>query len=205
MGYLLNYDGPVLRFLTKIVYSVWLNILWFICCIPIVTIGASTTALCHCCQKMARDEESYITRTFFTSFKQDFFKSTIIGLIMIGLGAALAVDGYIMYRLCFTSVFWTLVSAVLIIAAVAYIIVLLWIFQLQAHFVNTIINMFKNSIMIGMRFIFCTITMAFIFVAMGLLIYYVCTPAIIFGVGTCTYFCSMLAKNILIQCESQEF
>jgi uncharacterized membrane protein YesL len=154
---------------------------------------------------MARDEESYITRTFFTSFKQDFFKSTIIGLIMIGLGAALAVDGYIMYRLCFTSVFWTLVSAVLIIAAVAYIIVLLWIFQLQAHFVNTIINMFKNSIMIGMRFIFCTITMAFVFVAMGLLIYYVCTPAIIFGVGTCTYFCSMLAKNILIQCESQEF
>ena len=29
----------------KLCYSCCLNILWFLCCIPIVTIGASTTAL----------------------------------------------------------------------------------------------------------------------------------------------------------------
>ena len=42
---LFNVDGPVLQFINKIVYSVYLNILWFFCCIPVVTIGASTTAL----------------------------------------------------------------------------------------------------------------------------------------------------------------
>ena len=45
MGNLFNLDGPVLQFINKLVYSVYLNILWFICCIPIVTVGASTTAL----------------------------------------------------------------------------------------------------------------------------------------------------------------
>ena len=203
MRNLLNYDGPVLRFLTKVVYSVWLNILWFVCCIPIFTIGASTTALCYCTGKIARDEEGYITKAFFSSFKDGFFKSTIIGLIMTVLGVVISVDAYVMYHLCFTSVFWTLISAILVVASIAYIIVLLWVFQLNAHFENTIINMLKNSIMLGMRFIFCTVLMAAVFVIMAYLIYYVCTPLIIFGVGTCVLFNSMLMKNILIQCEEQ--
>lgn len=203
MRNLLNYDGPVLRFLTKVVYSVWLNILWFVCCIPVFTIGASTTALCYCTQKIARDEEGYITKSFFSSFKNGFLKSTIIGVIMTALGVVLAVDAYVMYHLCFTSAFWTLVSAILVVACIAYIIVLLWVFPLNAHFENTIINMFKNSIMLGMRFIFCTVMMAGAYVIMAYLIYYVCTPLIILGVGTCALFSAMLMKNILIQCEEQ--
>ena len=35
MNHLFNLDGPVLQFINKIVYSVYLNILWFICCIPV--------------------------------------------------------------------------------------------------------------------------------------------------------------------------
>ena len=42
---LLDIDGPVMQYITKIVYSVWLNILWIIFCLPIFTVGASTTAL----------------------------------------------------------------------------------------------------------------------------------------------------------------
>ena len=45
MRNLFNLDGPLMQLINKVVYSVYLNILWFICCIPIVTIGASTTAL----------------------------------------------------------------------------------------------------------------------------------------------------------------
>ena len=203
MRNLLNYDGPVLTFLTKIVYSVWLNILWFICCIPIVTIGPSTTALYYCCQKIVKDEEGYITKAFFKAFKNDFKKSTIIGLIMTLLGCIILTDGYILYHLCFTSKLWTLISAVLIIASIAYTIVLLWIYPLHAHFENTIINLFKNSIMLGMRFIFCTVIMFGVFLIMGYIVYYVCTPCIIMGVGTCALINSMLMKNILIQCELQ--
>ena len=201
MRNLLNYDGPVLRFITKIVYSVWLNILWFICCLPVITIGASTTALSYCTQKIARDEEGYITKAFFKSFKESFKQSTIIGLIMTVLGAFIITDGYVLIHLCFTSPFWTVVSAVFIIAAIAYVIVLLWIFPLHAHFENTIMNMFKNSIMIGMRFIVCTFIMICVYAIMFGLIFYVCFPLIIFGVGTCSLICAMLMKNIIIQCE----
>lgn len=42
---LLDIDGPVMRLITKLVYSVWLNILRIICCLSIVTVGDSVTAL----------------------------------------------------------------------------------------------------------------------------------------------------------------
>ena len=57
MKALFDIDGPALRFVTKIAYSAWLNLLWFICCLPIFTVGASTTALFYVTLKVAKDEE----------------------------------------------------------------------------------------------------------------------------------------------------
>ena len=41
---LCNTDKPLFAVLTKLTYSAYLNILWLVCSLPIVTIGASTTA-----------------------------------------------------------------------------------------------------------------------------------------------------------------
>ena len=194
-------ESPILQFITKIVYSVWLNILWFICSLPVFTIGPSTTALFYACQKMARDEEGYITRSFFHSFRQNFKQGTCIGLIMTGLGGFLCFDGFILLRLYKTSAFWAILTAVFLVAAAAWLIVLMWIFPLLAHFSNTTLSMFKNSIMLGMRFLLCTVLMAAIYIGMALLIIYVMTPLVIFGMGTCAFLTSILMKRILIMCE----
>ena len=44
---LFNTDKPLFAVLTKLTYSAYLNILWLVCSLPIVTIGASTTAFCR--------------------------------------------------------------------------------------------------------------------------------------------------------------
>ena len=41
---LCNTDKPLFAVLTKLTYSAYLNILWLVCSLPIVTIGASTPA-----------------------------------------------------------------------------------------------------------------------------------------------------------------
>lgn len=56
MKSLLDIDGPAMRFLTKIAYAAYLNILWFICRLPVFTVGASTTALFYVALKVAKDE-----------------------------------------------------------------------------------------------------------------------------------------------------
>ena len=50
----LSYDSPFGQLMMKLCYSCCLNILWFLCCIPIVTIGASTTALYYTSLKIVR-------------------------------------------------------------------------------------------------------------------------------------------------------
>ena len=201
MRSLFDPESPVLQFITKIVYSVWLNILWFVCCIPIITIGPATTALFYACQKMARDEEGYITRSFFHSFRENFRQGALIGLIMTVLGGFLCFDGFVLLRLYKTSAFWAVLTAVFLVACAAWVLVFMWIFPLLAHFDNTTLAMFKNAIMLGMRFLLCSAVMAAVYIIMALLVIYAMTPLIIFGMGTCAFLNSLLLKNILIQCE----
>lgn len=200
---LFNVDGPVLQFVNKIVYSVYLNILWFLCCIPVITVGASTTALFYVTLKISKNEEGNITKAFFRSFRQNFRQGTLIWLILLAAGIILGVDGYVLYHMRFENLFWTLCTAVFCVAAIAYAIVLMYIFPLLARFDNTTGAMFKNALFIGIRFLFCTVLMAAVYFIMLLVIVRIFTPAVIFGEGLCALLCSFLRSNILQLCQEK--
>lgn len=198
-----NIEEPLMGFLTKITNSVYLNLLWLICCLPIVTIGASTTALFYVTLKLAKNEEGNLTKAFFYSFKENFKQSTIIWLILLIVGIVLAFDGYVFYRMRFENVFWTIAAAVFLIAVAAYLIILMYIFPLLARFDNTTLAMFKNSIMLGMRFLLCTAIMAFLYFAMAFVAIHIFTPILLFGEGLCALLCSYLLSNILLLCQEK--
>ena len=193
---ILNPEGPVMSFITKITYSAYLNLLWLICCLPIVTAGASTTALFYVTLKVAK--------SFFHSFRENFRQATVIWLILLAVGIVLGVDGYIFYHMRFENAFWTVATAVFLVAAAAYAIILMYIFPLLARFDNTTAAMFKNAIMLGMRFLLCTAVMAVIYFAMAFVIINVFTPMIVFGEGLCALLCSYLLSNILLLCQEKQ-
>ena len=60
-----NYDNPVWRFIGKFWDVIMLSVLWMVCSIPVVTIGASTTAMYYVTLKLVRDEDGYTFRYFF--------------------------------------------------------------------------------------------------------------------------------------------
>ncbi len=190
-------DNRVMIFITKIVYSVYLNILWFICCIPIVTAGASTTALFYVTLKMAKNEEGSITVQFFRAFRQNFKYATKVWLIMLAVGVVLGIDGYVLYHMRFENALWTVVTAVFLVAVAAYLIIAMYIFPLMARFDNTVRRTFLNSIILGMRFLYCTALMALIYFVMAVIVINIFTPAIVFGEGLCAFFCSYLLTRIL--------
>lgn len=198
---LLSPDNPIMQFITKLAYTTWLNILWFICCIPIVTIGPSTAALFYCCQQIVDDTEGNITSAFFKSFKMNMKQGIHISVILIALGSILAVDGYVLYHLYTSSVFWTMLTAVFIVACIIYFMILMYIFPLLARFQNTTFAMFKNALILSLRYLLCTILMALIYFTMLLIVVRFYTPAIIFGMGTCAFLCSLLLSRIIRQLE----
>ena len=67
-----SYDSKFSQILLRLCKSCCLNLLWFICSIPIVTIGASTTALYYVSFKIVKDEDRSLTRMFFRAFRENF-------------------------------------------------------------------------------------------------------------------------------------
>lgn len=70
--------GRVLSTLTDIIFA---GILWFICSIPIVTIGASSCALYYVTVKSIRRERGSLAKTYFKAFKSNFVPGLKIWLI----------------------------------------------------------------------------------------------------------------------------
>jgi uncharacterized membrane protein YesL len=83
----LQYDSPLMSGINKVVDIFWLSMLWFVCCLPIVTIGASTTALYYTAVKSLKKNRAYVTKTFFHAFRLNFFPAMGLWLIfLVGIG-----------------------------------------------------------------------------------------------------------------------
>lgn len=126
-----------------------LNFLWLICCIPIVTIGASTTALYYVTMQTAREEHGYIARNFFRSFKENFKQSTIIWLIMFLIGAILTFN--VSFWFTMKSTMGNVLGALLSVALLLYVFTLFYVFPLLARFNNTVKQSMKNALFISLQ------------------------------------------------------
>ena len=197
----LNPESPPMRFLTSIGYAVCLNLLWFLCSLPIITAGASTAALYDVMQRVVRSEESNIVSSFFSSFRRNFSQATRVWLILLAAGIFLGADGYILFHLRFESPFWTFLTAVWIVMAAAYAIILLYVFPLIARFDNTALMTIKNALMTGMHFLYCTAFLAAFHFAVGYVIIFVYTPVLFLGEGLCALFSAWLMRGIMIRLE----
>ena len=59
---LFKYDSPLVQTCNKIVDCICLSILWLITSLPVITIGASTTALYYSMNKCVRRSEGNLWR-----------------------------------------------------------------------------------------------------------------------------------------------
>ena len=198
-----SYESRFSQLLLKLCYACYLNLLWFVCSIPIVTIGASTTALYYASLKVVRDEDSHVAALFFRSFRQNFKQATVLWLILLGAGLFLGADGYILYHLRLSSngtmaVMWTLILAVVIAAAVVWVIVAEYVFPLLASVANTNKAMLKNAFLIGTHYLFATILVFAVHFAMFFVVVAWFTPLIVFGEGLCALISAWLLNRILI-------
>ena len=137
-------DSAYTQIMTKIFNIFWLSMLWLLCCIPVITIGASTIALYYEMLKLVKDEETNVTRGFFRSFRQNFLQSLPVTGIFLVAVAVLAADFHIlgaagsekgasfMYGFC-------------IVLGIVCAAVFSYVFPLIARFQNTLGRQFGNA------------------------------------------------------------
>ena len=160
MGRFFNMDNKFFVFMGKIADLCMLNLLCIICCLPIVTAGASLTALYYVTMKMVRNEEAYIFRSFFRSFKQNFKQATVINIIMLAAAALLYIDTNIAGKMGQPA--GKILGMIFAAFTLLYVMILLYVYPLLAKFYNSVKNTFKNAILMAIRHLPYTILMLLI-------------------------------------------
>ena len=85
----LKTDNPVFSFMGELGDVVLLNLTWLLCCVPVATIGASTTALFYVARKICLDEDYRVWHDFFHSFRANWKQATGLWLVLLaGLAVA---------------------------------------------------------------------------------------------------------------------
>lgn len=177
MGRVFNFEGPLFSFLSRLADLFWLNLLFIICCIPLVTAGAAATALYYVTLKMAKDEEGYITRSYFKAFKDNFVQATIIWILFLVVLVVMFLDFRIAGGGNVADVFNDpAVSNVVIVAvgvmAIVWFMTVTYVFPLLAQFDNTVINTIRNAFLISIRHLPYTFLMMIIAVIPVVLIWF---------------------------------
>ena len=156
-----NPEGSVMRALSRVADLAILNVLWLVCSIPVVTMGASTTAFYSISMKMVRDEESYIIRGFFKAFKENFKDST---LLWAGCMIILAVLGGDFYIFSHWDSQWKYPMLVLLLVAfIVFVFMYLYLFPLIAKFKNSKSQYLKNAFFMSIRHLPYSIVLMVVF------------------------------------------
>ena len=150
MKSLFNLDNPVMRLLGRIFDVAYLNVLCLVCCIPIITIGPSITALYYCMLKILRKEDSTITRMFLGSFKANLKQGIGMTILFIGFAIILLMDLHACNLLDVANIeYIEYVRTILYVIFAIYAVVVSYAFPILAQFDNTIINILKYSILLA--------------------------------------------------------
>ena len=200
-----NLDSPFMVFLSNLTDVVILNVLCLICCIPIVTIGPSITALHYVTLKMVREEEGYVVKSFFKAFKENFKQA--FGAWMIFL--VITVIFYIDYRILkVTGIEKNKVFAIVIGAIYLFVcLTAMYVFPLLSRFENTLKQTIKNALFMSILHIFKSIVMAIIYVLPVVLMplhYNLILVFLIVGLSGPAYINSFIWKNIFKKYEPAE-
>lgn len=149
MSKLFRMDSPLMRFLTKIADLMVLNILFCVTSIPLITIGASWTALYSVTLKMVRDEEGSVSRSYFRSFRQNFRQATLLWLGVLVVLALLVLDIRVLNGMAGGTAPGLLRVGVEILALLG-IMVLQYLLPSLARFEASLADTLKNACMMAL-------------------------------------------------------
>ncbi|MCR4903367.1 MAG: DUF624 domain-containing protein [Butyrivibrio sp.] len=197
--------GPVLFDNATLDYNYFLSALlwaWIFGIICSSILGPACTAMHFVLLKIVRDEESYITKTYFKSFKENFKQGMVLQIIKFAIAGLLVLDFFILknlsggyrYIIIGVSIFMYMVS--------------LYVFPILSKFVNTNMATLKNSLFMAILAFPKTILMTLITGIPLLILYFFDLKAvpllILLGIAGPSFLNAMLYNGTFKKFEPKE-
>lgn len=147
---LFNPDSGLMITMSRITDVIFLSLFWLVCCIPVVTAGASFAALYDASYRAFRENEKNTWKRFFSTFR-DNWKSGILPTILFLLaGAGLMKAVIALWNLAVAgSLSWMMFSALAFVAMVI-LGVLSVMFPMLSRFENSFAALVKNTVFLSL-------------------------------------------------------
>ena len=71
-------ESKIAAAITAVIDIVTAGLLWLLCSLPVVTIGAASAALYYSVVKCIRHERGRLVKSFFAAFRRDFRIATLL-------------------------------------------------------------------------------------------------------------------------------
>lgn len=180
-----------------------LNLLTLACCVPVVTAGASFTAMHDTLRRMVLHEEGYVHVHFLEAFRRGFRQSTAVWLTCLVVAAVMAVDIAALGSLP-ASVRGPMI-AVLSVVALLVVTVAQWCFVLMSRYENPLRMQVRNAAMVAVGFLPRTLGMLAILVAFGFVyartFVYAVPLLLLLGLSLPQYCCALLYVPVFARLE----
>lgn len=199
-----NLDSPLMQALNKLADLMWLNVLTMLCCIPVITVGPSLTAMHYMALKIVRNEEGYITRGFFKSFRENFKQGVAIWLIQLFVILMLVGDFMI---IAYSGLeFSQFLQVVLLAIAIMVYFISMFLYPVLAKFENTVLHTIRNALFVGVLQFPKTVLMMILHVlplALLFLVHQLVPVVFLFGLSIPAWLSAKLYNKFFQKLEDQ--
>lgn len=134
------------------------GLLWLVCSLPVITIGASTTALYYAVNKCVRHNRGRLTPTFFSGFRRNFRQATLIWLLMLAYVLVGLLDAYAFRLMGFGA--GTVPYVLSFLFFLPPLLLFPWIFAFVSRFQNTVSGTLKYCCWLALRHLKETLILA---------------------------------------------
>lgn len=172
MKSIFDLDTPLMRFLTKVGEMIIVNVLFLVCCLPVVTAGASIAALCKISQDIILDEGYGIVRTFFRAFRENFKQATIAWIVILVVMVALGANWMLVFTFLNGTTLRSLLNGLLGVLAVVVISIAVYLFPLLTRYQNTLKDHVMNAMILSVVKLLRTVVMVLMTLAPVLIAWY---------------------------------
>lgn len=148
-----------------------MNMLYFLFCIPIVTIGPATAGFTYVMRNFAREEHAFLWSDFFEQFKKNFKQSFIVSLIDIPLIVLVYVNYQFYTQMWSKGLLFQIAFGLFVAAALVYIFSKFYVYQLIVTFDMKLRHIYKDCFIFAIVGLWRNILLLLVIAAIWFLIW----------------------------------
>ena len=192
---LFSLNGPYARAMNWLWNMLVISVLWAVCCIPVFTIGAASTAAYYAAAKCVRRHTGKVVSEFFSSFRLNFRQASVFTLLWGSVLFLLILECIYLYSNTAVPLAVLYLFYFLLAAAVSCT---MYLWPCLSRFARSNLALIKTAVILTFRHLITTILLFLLLICSCLAVYLMPWGILVFP-GCMFYLQTFLMEKILLQ------